>query len=629
MENTIVSIEQMEEVNELLQQQAKKAGAETWQDRKEAQKIHCKFGEEGVCCRICSMGPCRITPKAPRGICGATADTIAARNFARMVAGGAAAHSDHARDIAHVLHISSADGSYKVKDKDKLYKIAAEWGIVTEGRDLYELAHEVAEVALMEFGRPFGTLRYVDRAVKGRQETWKNENILPRAIDREIATIMHSTHIGCTAEPESLVRMGLRTSISDGWGGSMLGTDLSDILFGTPTPVETECDLGVLDADMVNIILHGHEPSLSEMIVLAAEEPSLIAYAKEKGAKGINLAGLCCTANEVAMRHGVKIAGNFLQQENAVLTGAVEAVIVDVQCIFPALATLSDCFHTKFISTSPKAKIPGAIHMEFDELNALESAKGIVREAIDNFENRDKSKVFIPDAKQKATVGYSVEAIIKQLDLVTNSHVDLTGTVKPLADCIVSGVLRGAVGIVGCNNPKTRPDFSHIEIIKNMIANDVIVVATGCAAQAAGKAGLLSKDAKNFAGKGLKTVCELCDIPPVLHMGSCVDISRILLLVNAVAKQLNMDIPQLPVVGIAPEWMSEKAVAIGNYVVSSGIDTYLGVYPQITGSPEMVDLLTNKIENIVGAKFAVEMDPHKLSALALERIEFKRTALGI
>ena len=276
MEKTLLSIEQMEEINSLLKQKAVEAGAETWQDRKEAQKVSCKFGEEGVCCRICSMGPCRITPKAPRGICGATADTIAARNFARMVAAGAAAHSDHARDIAHVLHMSSENGSYKVKDKDKLYRLAGEWGVSTEGKDLYDVAHEVAEVALMEFGKPFGTLRFLDRAVDGRKETWEKEKVAPRAIDREIATIMHSTHIGCTAEAESLVRMGLRTGLSDGWGGSMIGTELTDILFGTPTPTQTESNLGVLEEDMVNIVLHGHDPSLSEMIVLASEDAELV-----------------------------------------------------------------------------------------------------------------------------------------------------------------------------------------------------------------------------------------------------------------------------------------------------------------------------------------------------------------
>ncbi len=629
MENTILSVEQMEEISSLLKQKAVEAGAETWQDRKEAQKVSCKFGEEGVCCRICSMGPCRITPKSPRGICGATADTIAARNFARMIAGGTAAHSDHARDIAHVLHMSSEDGSYKVKDKDKLYKLAAEWGVSTEGKGVYDVAHEVAEIALMEFGKPFGTLRFLDRAVEQRKEVWEKEGVAPRAIDREIATIMHSTHIGCTAEAESLVRMGIRTGMSDGWGGSMIGTEFTDILFGTPTPTQTESNLGVLEEDMVNIVLHGHDPSLSEMIVLASEDADLVAYAKEKGAKGINLAGLCCTANEVTMRHGVRMAGNFLQQENAVLTGAVEAVIVDVQCIFPAMATLAKCFHTKFITTSPKAKMPGATHIEFDEHHAYESAKGIIKEAIENYQNRKRDRVYIPDVKQTAMAGYSIEAIIKQLDLVTNSHVDKTGTVKPLADCIVSGVLRGAVGIVGCNNPKVRPDYSHIELIKTMIANDVIVVATGCAAQAAAKAGLLDKEARKLAGKGLRTVCELVDIPPVLHMGSCVDISRILLLVNAVAKHLNMDIPKLPVVGVAPEWMSEKAVAIANYVIGTGIDTFLGVNPQVTGSAEMIDLLTNRVEGIVGAKFTVEMDPEKLAERMLERIEEKRTALGI
>ncbi len=629
MENTILTIEEMEKVNDMLRQKAVEAGAETWMDRKEMQKVSCKFGEEGICCRICSMGPCRITPKAPRGICGANKDTIAARNFARMVAAGSAAHSDHARDIAHVLHMSSENGSYTVKDKDKLFRLAKEWDIDTENKDTYEVAHLVANEALMEFGKPFGNLRFLERAVPQRQKIWKDQNIQPRAIDREVATIMHSTHIGCTAEAESLVRMGIRTGLADGWGGSMLGTELTDILFGTPTPRQTESNLGVLEENMVNIVLHGHDPSLSEMIVLASEDKELIELAKQRGANGINLAGLCCTANEVTMRHGVKMAGNFLQQENAVLTGAVEAVVVDVQCIFPAMATLSDCFHTKFITTSPKARIPGATHIEFDEHNALNSAKGIVREAIENYANRDRKKVFIPNTKQTAMVGYSIEAIVKQLDLVRNSHLDDTGTVKPLSDCIVSGVLRGAAGIVGCNNPKVRPDYSHTEIIKELIANDVIVVATGCAAQAAAKAGLLNKEARNLAGQGLRTVCELVDIPPVLHMGSCVDISRILLLVNEVAKQLNMDISQLPVVGIAPEWMSEKAVAIGNYVIGSGIDTFLGVYPQVTGSEEVVDLLTNRVEDIVGAKFTVEMDPKKLSEKVLARIEEKRTALGI
>lgn len=409
----------------------------------------------------------------------------------------------------------------------------------------------------------------------------------------------------------------------------MMGTEFSDILFGTPTPRETEANLGVLEKEMVNIIIHGHDPALSEMIVTASELPEMNQYARAKGAKGINIAGLCCTANEVAMRHGVKMAGNFLQQESAVLTGAVEMIVVDIQCIFPALADLTKCFHTKFVTTSPIARIPGSIYMPFHAEKALETAKEIIRTAIDNYENRDHSKIFIPANKQKAVVGYSCEAIIKQLDTVTNSNLDLTGTYRPLVECLESGVLRGAVGIVGCNNPKVRPDYSHIEIIKELIKNDIIVVTTGCSAQAAAKAGLLRKDAKEFAGAGLKRVCELADIPPVLHMGSCVDISRILLLVSGIAKEWGIDIPKLPIVGCAPEWMSEKAVSIANYVIGTGIDTYLGIEPQVKGSSKMMELITEGTRELVGAGFIIDTDPKALTEKMIQGIEDKRTALGI
>ncbi|MTI66498.1 MAG: anaerobic carbon-monoxide dehydrogenase catalytic subunit [Firmicutes bacterium] len=612
---------------------AKDEEVETTWDRQKLMKKPCGFGEKGVCCKICAMGPCRISPVAGRGaqkgICGATADVIVARNFARMVAGGAAAHSDHGRDIAHTLYMASKDGNYKVRDEEKLLRIAKEWDVETEDRDIYDIAHEVAEISLNEFGKPFGKLKFLDRAPEERNKTWEENDIKPRAIDREIATIMHSTHMGCTADAESLINMSMRTSLSDGWGGSMIGTELSDILFGTPIPRETEANLGVLEEGKVNIVLHGHEPTLSEMIVLASEDPELKKLAEEVGADGINLAGMCCTANEVTMRHGIKIAGNFHQQELAVLTGAVEAVIVDVQCIMPSLASLSDCYHTKFITTSPKARITGADHMEFDEEKAYESAKTIVREAIENFKNRENEKIFIPKGKSHATVGYSLESIGDQLTRVSNSYIESNSKFKPLGDCILSGVLRGAVGVVGCNNSKVKHDYGHVELMKELIANDVIVVTTGCAAQAAAKAGLMSKDAKELAGLGLKTVCELVDIPPVIHMGSCVDISRILTLVKEVSEYTGVDMDKLPVTGSAPEWMSEKAIAIGTYVVSSGINTWLGVTPPVTGGPEVVDILTNKMEDMVGAKFFIEEDPIKAAKQMIDKIEEKRNELGI
>ncbi|AKL94523.1 carbon monoxide dehydrogenase catalytic subunit [Clostridium aceticum] len=621
----------LDSIDDQLIKKAEAEGVETMWDRKKAMKTPCGFGEQGVCCRICAMGPCRVSPVegkgAQRGICGATADTIVARNFARMVAAGTSAHSDHARDIAHVMHMASRDGAYNIKDEKKLLALAEEWEVKTEGRDIYDIAHEVAEVALNEFGKPFGTLRFPKRAPAPRQKIWEELDIVPRAIDREIATVMHSTSIGCTADAESMLRIAMRTSLSNGWGGSMMGTELSDIVFGTPTPRMTEANLGVLEENQVNILLHGHDPSLSEAVVLAANDPEIIKLAEEVGAEGINLAGMCCTGNEVTMRHGVKIAGTFYQQELAVLTGVIEAVIVDVQCIFPSLTPVTSCYHTKFITTSPKAKVEGATHIEFHEVTALESAKAIVREAVLNYGNRKKEKIFIPESKTQAITGYSVEAVVKQLDRVVNSHIDPQGTVKPLADVLKAGVLRGAAGIVGCNNPKTRHEYSHIEIMKKLIANDVIVVTTGCAAQAAAKAGLLSKDAVKLAGKGLQAVCELVDIPPVIHLGSCVDNTRILKIVSAVADLMGVDNCDLPVVGVAPEWMSEKAVGIGLYVVSSGIDVFLGVTPPVTGSKHFTDILTNKIEDMTGAKFFVNTNPHELTDMMLARIEEKRTKL--
>ncbi|MGL5327615.1 MAG: anaerobic carbon-monoxide dehydrogenase catalytic subunit [Peptostreptococcaceae bacterium] len=609
----------------ILLEKAEKDGVETMYDRKIGFKNQCGFGLQGTCCRNCGMGPCRISAKTPRGLCGADEHTIVGRNFARMVAGGSASHSDHARDIAHTLALSSRDGNYKIKDEAKLIALAEEWDVVTEDRDIYDIAHEVADIALMEFGKPHGTLRFIKNAPVQRQKVWKEYGIEPRAIDREIATIMHSTHIGCTSDIDSLIHMSLRTGMADGWGGSMIGTRLSDILFGTPTPTATEANLGVLEENKVNIILHGHEPSLSEMIVLASEDPELVALSQENGADGINLAGMCCTGNEVTMRHGVKIAGDFHQQELALVTGAVEAMIVDVQCIFPSLAQVADCYHTKFITTSPKAKITGSTYREFSEENAYADAKQIVREAILNFKNRDKSKVLIPELKSSATVGYSVETVVNHLDKVVNSHIDPAGTVKPLTDCLASGVLRGAAGVVGCNNAKVTSNQSHLTIIKELIKNDIIVVTTGCAAQVAAKNGLMTLEAaEKYAGTGLATVCKLTGLPPVLHMGSCVDISRILDLVGAAAKYVDMDMCDLPVVGVAPEWMSEKAVAIGCYVVASGIDTYLGIAPPVLGSSRAVEILTEGLREKVGATFTVNENPNELAATIIADIEKKR-----
>ena len=625
----LTTVEEFEAATERLLETGAKVGADAWQFRVKNQTPHCKFGEEGVCCRICSMGPCRITKKAPRGICGCDVHGIVGRNYLKFTAGGSATHSDHGREICHTLYESSADGCYQVKDPEKLIRIAKEWGVETEGKDIYDLAHEVAEMGLWEYGKPFGTQRFLKRAPQSQQELWEKNELAPRAIDREVSCSLHMAHMGCSSLPEALIKQSIRAGLSDGWGGAMMGTEFSDVLFGTPKPIDTEANLGVMVEENVNIVVHGHDPSLSEMVCEYADSPEMIAYAKEMGAKGITVSGVCCTSNEVAMRRGIPMAGNFLQQENVVLTGACEAIVVDVQCIFPALGPLSKCFHTKFITTSPIAQMPDSEFIRFDAKTADEKAKLIVKTAIENFKNRKPELVHIPQLKQKATVGYSVEAIIKCLDGVANSQVDEMGTVKPLLQCVTSGVLRGAVAMVGCNNPRIRPDLAHIELMKKLIANDIVIIASGCSAQAAAKAGLMDKRAKDICGDGLKRVCELADIPPVLHMGSCVDISRMMILASELAKCAGTHVSQLPVVGCAPEWMSEKAVSIGNYVIGTGIDTFLGVDPYVSGSSEIAEILTNGTREWVEAAFTVEKDIDKLGDAMIARIEEKRAALGI
>ena len=629
---SLTTIEEMEAATNSLLENAQKVGADTWQQRVKNQTPHCGFGESGTCCRICSMGPCRITKKAPRGICGCDVHGIVGRNYLRFTAGGSATHSDHGREIMHTLHQTKEGGNYQVKDPDKLIRIAKEWGVETEGKDIYDLAHEMAEIGLLEYGKPFGTQRFLKRAPQHTQDLWKAAEIEPRAIDREISTALHMTHMGCSSLPEALIRQSLRAGLSDGWGGSMMGTEFSDVMFGTPKPVDTTANIGVMEKDNVNIVVHGHDPSLSEMIVYYANDPEMVAYAKSLGAKGITVSGVCCTSNEVAMRHGIPMAGNFLNQENVVLTGACEAIVVDVQCIFPALGPLSKCFHTKFITTSPIARMPDSEFIQFHAETAGENAKAIVKMAIENFQNRNQDLVNIPNQKQNARVGYSVEAIIKVLDGVANSQVDEFGTTKPLLECVTSGVLRGAVAMVGCNNPKVRPDSAHIGLMKKMLENDIILIVSGCSAQAAAKAGLMDPvKAKEYCGDGLKRVCELAGIPPVLHMGSCVDISRMLILASELSKDSGIPISQLPVVGCAPEWMSEKAVSIGNYVVATGIETFLGVDPYTKGSEEVANLLQGEhgIKDWVEARFVVDTDIDSLCDKMIACIEAKREALGI
>ncbi len=606
------------------------AGQQNAWDRLEAQLPQCGFGKLGVCCRICTMGPCRIDPfgEGPQvGVCGAGPDTIVARNFLRTVAAGTSAHSDHGRGVAEVF-LATAEGEapdYKFKDTAKLYKLAQELGVDIKDRDVNEIAKDVGRIALGEFGKPEGTQLMARRAPKPRQEIWKKLDITPRAVDREVVEALHRSTMGVDQDYKNIIMHASRTALADGWGGSMLATELQDVLFGTPYPGRGEVNLGVLKKDQVNIIVHGHEPILSEMIVAASQDSALLAEAKKVGAAGINVAGICCTANELLMRHGVPIAGNFLNQELAVATGAVELMAVDVQCVMQGLAEIAKCFHTKLITTADKAKMTGVEHVAMNERTALNTAKELVKMAIDNYKSR--GQVYIPDQKRSAVIGFSHESINYMLGGRYRA------SYRPLNDNIINGRIRGVAAVVGCTNPKMPHDFTHTALTRELIKRDVLVVTTGCATIACSKQGMTNpKEALEMAGPGLREVCEAVGMPPVLTCGSCVDNSRLLISCSEIVREggLGEDISEIPVAGACLESITEKAISIGQYFVASGV---LVVFSKellpVAGSENVSKYLFEGIEKDVGGRWAVESDPTKAAEMILEHIEGKRDALGI
>ncbi len=604
---------------------ADRDGLETVWDRLEAQKPQCGFCELGLSCRNCAMGPCRIDPfgEGPqRGVCGADAEIIVARNLGRMIAAGAASHSDHGRDLVEVLRRvgeGRAPG-YAIRSEEKLRRVAGEFGVSSDGKDAPALAVELAHAMEEEFGTRKGVLTFLGRVPEKRRAIWRKLGITPRGIDRETSEMMHRTHMGVDNDWQSLLLHGLRNALSDGWGGSFIATEVSDILFGIPQPAASQVNLGVLREDQVNVVLHGHNPIVSEMIFQAAQDDDLVALAREVGAEGINLAGLCCTGNELLMRRGVPMAGNHLMTELALATGVVDMMVVDYQCIMPSLGSIAACYHTKLVSTSDKARFPFMEAYAFQPENARGLARKLVREAVENRRRRIPGKVRAWDGDPvRMTAGFSVEALVSALG----------GSAVPLIEALKAGKIRGAVGVVGCNNPKVRHDHGHVTLTSNLIARDILVVDTGCAAVAHAKAGLKVPEAVEKAGPGLKEVCGALGVPPVLHMGSCVDNVRIFDLAAALANTLGTDISDLPLAAAAPEWYSEKAVSIACYAVASGVTTVLGVVPPILGSEKVVRLLTSDLEKILGARFAVEPDPEAAARFICDHIERKRRDLGL
>ncbi len=605
---------------------------ETCFDRAEKLKP-CPIGSVGACCKHCHMGPCRLVGKNAeedaRGVCGARLATVAARNMVRMIAAGTATHSDHARGMAQTL-LAVAEGhakDFKITDVRKLYRVAGYLNIEFEGRPVNDVAKDVALKVLGDFGSQnnHNEINFTTRAPKKTQERWRKWGIVPRSIDREVVEAMHRTAIGVDHEPDHLLLHGLRTALADGWGGCMISTDITDILFGTPKPIKAEASFGIFKEDEVNVVVHGHEPLFAEMIVAVSDDPDLVAYAQSKGAKGINVGGMCCTANEVLMRHGIPTAGGFTNQELGIMTGLIDVMTVDVQCIMPAITEVAKKFHTKVITTNERAKMQGATHIQFDEHRAREIAKEIVKVAIDNYPNRQTKGSHISE-KFPVIAGFSHEYI----EYMQGGR--WRGSFRPLNDAIAAGRIRGVVGLAGCDNPRVPSTGLHKYLATELIKNDVLIVSTGCGSAACGTAGYLTPEmALENAGPGLREVCEAIGIPPILHLGACVDNSRILTIASAMAAEggLSDEIGGMPAVGIAPEWMSEKAIAIGCYFAASGVPVIFGGESPISASKEVTKIMTEVWFERFRGSLHFEPDAEKILALALDYIDKARTALKL
>lgn len=609
-------------------EKAKRDGVETAFDRAINMKA-CPIGADSACCKHCAMGPCRLNAKDPYGkvgVCGATIDTIMARNFARMVASGAASHTDHGMAMLDVFRgvVQGHISDYKIKDVLKLEEVARSIGIETEDRAMEDIAMDLYKELERTYTQVDGEIPFAMRVPEKTLETWRKSGIVPRGAMREIMELMHRTHMGVDQDYNNITKQCSRTALADGWGGSMVATEISDILFGTPVPTTAEVNMGVLKENMVNIIVHGHEPNLFESMLASVNEPTLVEAAKQAGAKGINLVGMCCSGAEMLSRHGIPHAGNFMSTEAIIVTGAVDAMTVDVQCIKQGLVKVGECYNTPIFTTNPRCKIEGATHIELHEHDPRACTDEVVIKAISRFKNR-KLPVEIPNIANVGIHGFSHEYI----------NYMLGGTFRasytPLNDNIINGRIRGVAGVVGCTNPRVKQDYVHVELVKELIRNDVLVLQTGCSQISLAKAGLLTPEAAHLAGPGLSEVCETVGMPPVLGCGSCVDNSRILIAASAMVRAggLGNSIADLPAVGAAPEWMSEKAICIGQYFVASGVFTVFGATFPIVQDTKFHKLLFEGLEQQGFGKWGFAVDPYDMAKMMIAHIDKKRKALGI
>lgn len=609
---------------------AKELGIKTTFDRYQDQLPQCSFGMEGVCCQLCSHGPCRITPKAPRAICGATADTIAARNLLRLECHGISAYCHQLEEAINTLKATAKGQTpYKINEEGKLREFAAMLGLDSK-KDKNELAIDFADAITYELRK--GTdepLKLVGLlAPKGRIEAWEKLGIIPGGPLSELRDAMTMTMSNINTDPVSLLITTLRVSIAAAYMGLIATTTIQDILLGNPGVGVSEADLGVLDLDTVNIVAHGHVPYVAVAVLNElANNKELQAKAKAAGAKGIKLYGSMDTGQELLQRMntaGKGFAGqlgNWLTQELMVTTGAVDLVMMDLNCSIPGLKLAADKFHTKVVSVSHVIRMEGVdTNIDYVPEKVKEQAVELINLAIDAYKNRGTVNApKVPKYKSQVIAGVGIESLLGVLG----------GSLDPLLNVIKDGKIKGIAAVVGCTNNRNGHDSASLQLIKELLKRDILVITAGCVASGAQIEGLQTLEAQESAGENLKSICKALGVPPVLNFGSCIDIGRITLAVAAIANALGVDPSELPVAASAPEYLEQKAVVDGIFAVAFGLLTHLGPVPPVAGAPNVTRILTQDIEALTGGKVSVEQDMVKAAEVIDNHITEKRRKLGL
>lgn len=600
-------------------------GIDTAFDRFDKQKPQCSFGLSGGCCKICNMGPCKITPKSPRGVCGADADLIASRNLLRAAAAGVAQHGMHAREVILSLkRAAQGELDLPILGKNKIIAVAQKFGIPVKHRSLKNITIDLCNILLEDMSRTdpseYKTIRAM--APPERQEVWEKLDILPISAYHEVFEAYHRTGCATDGDWKSIMQQFLRCGLAFTFTGVVAANIATDGLFGVGDRVTSKSNVGALKKDYVNIAVHGHLPTLVSEIVKVGMSEEYQEKAKAIGAKGIRFYGICCSGLAPMYRYaGVIPLSNAVTAELVIGTGALDLWIADVQDVYPAIMDVAHCFKTTVITTSDSARLPGAEYIGYDHTysnfnETRQIAEKIVNRGIESFERRRGVPVFIPPYEVEAEVGFSLEYIGKRW-----------GSISPLAQAIKEGKILGIVNMVGCNNPKVLYERAIVDIADILIENNVLILTNGCASYPLMKLGYCKKDAGIRAGASLAEFLG-DDLPPVWHVGECIDNTRSSTICASIAAELGQNLYELPFAFSSPEWANEKAIDAMLGFRLMGINSYHCVEAPIYASANLTYFLKEGSRETLGSVMVVDTDPKELARKIVSDMKEKRKALA-